>query len=96
MLLNADVMSVKMGNRYGGVITIDVKDIPVGAHGLDDVMPPRYSPLLINVFDAMSRLATLRSVSSLLIIIPEDAWNSLLYTAVEGVTSPEWRHLLQN
>ena len=45
VLLNADVMSVKIKNCHDGVITIDVKDIPVGAHGLDDVMPPRYSPL---------------------------------------------------
>ena len=96
VLLNADDMSVRMGNCHGGVITIGVKDIPVGAHGLDDVMPPRYSPLLINAFDAMSRLAALKSVSSLSIIIPEDARNSLLYTAVEGFTSPEWRRLLQN
>lgn len=95
VLLNADVMSVKIRNCYGGVVTIDVKDIPVGAHGLDDVMPPRYSPLLINTFDAMSHLAALKSASSLSVIIPEDARNSLLYTAVEGFTSPEWRHLLR-
>ena len=31
ILLNTDVMSVKMGNCHGGVVTIDVKDIPVGA-----------------------------------------------------------------
>ena len=96
ILLNADVMSVKMRNCHGGVITIDVKDIPGGAHGLDDVMPPRYSPLLINTFDTMSRLAVLKSTSSLSIIIPEDARSALLYTAVEGFTSPQWRHLLQS
>ena len=95
LLLNTDTMSVKMRNHHGGVITIDVKDIPVGAHGLDDVMPPRYSPLLINAFDAMSRLALVKSVPSLSIIIPEDARSSLLYTAVEGFTSPKWRHLLR-
>lgn len=96
ILLNADVMSVKMRNCHGGVITIDVKDIPVGVHGLDDVMPPRYSPLLTNTFDAISCLTALKSVSSFSIIIPEDARNALLYTAVEGFTSPKWRHLLQS
>ncbi|KAF9647724.1 hypothetical protein BDM02DRAFT_3129556 [Thelephora ganbajun] len=95
VLLDADTMSVRMTNRHGGVITIDVKDIPVGAHGLDDVMPPRYSPLLINTFGAMSCLATRKSISSLSIIIPEDARNVLLYTTIEGFTSPKWRHLLQ-
>ena len=96
VLLSADVMSVKIRNCHDGVITINVKDIPIGAHGLDDVMPPRYSPLLINTFDAMSRLASLKSASSLSIVIPEDARSTLLYTAVEGFTSPEWPHLLQN
>ena len=96
VLLNADVMSVKMRNCHGGVITIDVKDIPVGVHGLDDVMPPRYSPLLINTFGAMSCLAALKSVTSLSITIPEEARNALLYTAVEGFTNPKWRHLLQS
>ena len=96
ILLNADTMSVKMKNCHGGTITIDVKDIPMGAHGLDDVIPQRYSPLLINTFNAMPYLATLKSVTSLSIIIPEDARNALLYTAVEGFTSLEWRHLLQN
>ena len=96
VLLNADVMSVMMRNCHGGVITVDVKDIPVGVHGLDDVMPPRYSPLLINTFGAMSRLAALKSVSSFSIIIPEDARNALLYTAVEGFANPKWRHLLQS
>ena len=96
LLLNADVMSVKLRNCHGGVITIDVKDVPVWAHGLDDVMPPRYSPLLINTFDAMSRLTALKSATSLSIIIPEDARNALLYTVVEGFTSPTWRHLLQS
>jgi len=95
VLLDADTMSLKMRNCHGGVITIDVKDIPAGAHGLDDVMPPRYSPLLINAFDAMSRLPALNSVRSLSIIIPKDARNALLYTAVEGFTDPKWRHLLQ-
>ena len=42
---NTDVMVVKMRNCRGGVITIDMKDIPIGAYGLDDVMLPRYSPL---------------------------------------------------
>jgi len=96
LLLDADTMSLKMVNSHGGVITIDVKDIPAGAHGLDDVMPPRYSPLLINAFDAMSHLDALKTVSSLSIIIPEDARNALLYTVVEGFTSPKWRDLLQN
>jgi len=93
IILNADIMSVRMRNCHGGVVTIDVKDIPVGAHGLDE---PRYSPLLANTFDAMSCLAALKSVSSLSIIIPEDARKALLYTAVEGFTSPKWRHLLQS
>ena len=96
VLLNGDTMSVKMKNCRGGAITVDVKDIPVGAHGLDDVMPPRYSPLLINTFDAMANLAALKSTSSLSIIIPDGARNALLYTAVEGFTSPQWRYLLQN
>ena len=95
VLLNTDTMSLKMRNCHGGVITVDVKDIPVGAHGLDDVMPPRYSPLLINAFDATSRLTAIKSVQSLSIIIPEEARSTLLYTAVEGFTSPKWRHLLQ-
>ena len=38
--LNTDVMSVEMGNRHGGVITVHVKVIFIGAYGLDDVMPP--------------------------------------------------------
>ena len=96
VLLNADTMSITIKNCHGGVITIDVKDVPVGAHGLDDVIPPRYSPLLINTFDAMSCLAALKSATSLSIIIPEDARNALLYTAVEGFTSLEWRYLLQS
>ena len=95
--LNPDVMSVKMRNFHGGVITIDVEDITAGAHGPDDIMPPRYSPLLINTFGAMSDyLAALKSVSSLSIIIPEDARNALLYAAVADFTSPKWRHLLQS
>ena len=96
VLLNTDVMSVEIRNCHGGVITINVKDIPIGAYGLDDVMPPRYSPLLINTFDAMSRLTSLKSISSLSIVVPEEARSILLYTAVEGFTSPEWRRLLQN
>lgn len=96
ILLNAGVMSVKIKNCRGGVITIDVKDIPKGAHGLDDVMPPPYYPLLINTFDAISRLASLKSTSSLAVIIPEGARNALLYTAVEGFAGPKWRHLLQS
>ena len=96
ILLNTDVMSVRMGNCRGGVVTIDVKDIPIGAYGLDDVMPPRYSPLLINTFDAVSQLTSLKSIVSLSIIVPEEARSTLLYTAVEGFTSPEWRHLLQH
>ena len=91
--LNADIMSVKMRNCHGGAITFDVKDIP---GGLDDVIPPRYSPLLIDTFDAMSRLAALKSTSSLSIIVPEDARGALLYTAVEAFTSPKWRRLLQS
>ena len=50
ILLNTDVMSVEMRNCRGGVISIEVKDIPVGVYGLDDVMPPRYSPLLFNQY----------------------------------------------
>ena len=57
--------------------------MPTGAYGLDDVLPPRYSPLLINMFGAMPQR-------------PEEARSTLLYTAVEGFTSPEWRRLLQN
>lgn len=93
LLLNANIMTVKMRNCHGGVITIDVKDVP---GGLEDVIPPRYSPLLIDTFDAMSRLAALRSTSSLSIIVPEDARDALLYTVVEGFTSLKWRHLLQS
>ena len=93
VLLNADVMSVKMRNSCGGVIAIDVKDIP---GGLDDVIPPRYSPLLINTFDAVSSFAALKSASSLSIIISEPARNAVLYTVVEGFTSPQWRYLLQS
>lgn len=96
ILLNADVMSVKMKNCTGGVVTIDAKDIPTGAHGLDGVMPPPYSSLLTNAFDAMSRLAALKSASSLSVVIPEDARNALLYTVVEGFTSPKWRYLMQH
>ena len=96
ILLDTEVMSIKLRNCHGGAITIDVKDIPVGAHGLDDVMPPRYSPLLITTFYAISSLAALGSASSLSIIIPEDARDTLLYTAVEGFTSPKWRHLLRS
>ena len=33
LLLNTNVMSVDMWNRYGGVVTINVKDIPMGAYG---------------------------------------------------------------
>lgn len=96
IFLDVNIMSIKVKNCHGGVIAIDVTDIPVGIHGLDEVMPPPYSPLLINTFDAMSRLATLKSASSLSVIVPEDARNGLLYTAVEGFTSPKWRYLLQN
>ena len=77
------------------VVTIDVKDIPIGPYGLDD-MPPRYSPFLINTFGAMSRLTSLKSISSLSIVVPEEARSTLLYTAVEGFTSPEWRRLSQS
>ena len=45
-----------MRNCHGGVIAIGVEDIPIGEYGLDDVMQPQYSPLLINAFDAMSQL----------------------------------------
>ena len=79
VLLNANVMSVKIRNCHGGVSTVDVKDNPHRAHGLDDVMPPRYSPLLINTFDTMPRLASLKLASSLSIVIPEDARSTLLY-----------------
>jgi hypothetical protein len=96
ILLNANLMSVKMRNCHGGVITVDVKDIPGSAHGLDDVGPPPYALLLINAFDSISRLATLKSTSSLSIIIPEDARNDLLYITVEGFASPKWFDLLQN
>jgi len=44
----------------------------------------------------MSRLAALKSVSSLSVIVPEGVRNALLYTAVEGFTSPKWRYLLQH
>ena len=89
-------MSVKMKNRHGGVVTVYVKDISIGAYGLDDAMPPRYSPLLINTFHAMSRLTSLKSISSLSIVVPEGARSTLLYTTVEAFTSPEWRRLLQS
>ena len=96
ILLGANVMTVKMKNHHGGVITIDIKDVPVGTPWLDDVIPPPYSPLLINAFDAMSRFTSLKSTSSLSVIIPEGARGPLLYTAVEGFTSQTWRCLLQN
>ena len=96
VLLNTDVMSVEIKSCHGGVVTIDVKDIPIGAYGLDGVMPPRYSPLLINTFDAMSRLTSLKSISSVSTVVPEEARSALLYTAVEGFSSPEWRRLPQN
>ena len=89
ILLNAGVMSVEMRNCHGGVITIDAKNIPLGVYGLDDVMPPRYSPLLINTFDAIPQLTSLKSISSLSIVILEEARSVLLYTAVEGFTSPK-------
>ena len=59
-------MTVKMRNCRGGVIAIDVKGVPIGAYGLDDVVPPRYSPLLINTFNAISQLASLMQVAILL------------------------------
>ena len=96
ILLNASLMSVKMSNCYGGVITVDVKDIPVSQHGLEGDIPQRYSPLLINAFDTISRFTALKSTSSLSIIIPEGARNNLLYTIREGFTSPKWRDLLRN
>lgn len=40
---NGDIVSVKMRGCHGGAITVNVKDIPMGAHGLD-VTPPRYPP----------------------------------------------------
>ena len=94
ILLDADVMTVKMRNCHGGVITIDVEGM--GAHGLDEVMPPPYSSLLIDAFDAISRLPALKSASSLSVIIPEGARSAILYTAIEGFTSPKWRYLLQH
>jgi len=94
ILLDADVMTVKMRNCHGGVITIDVEGM--GAHGLDEVMPPPYSSLLIDAFDAMSCLAALKSASSLSVVIPEGARSALLYTAIEGFASPKWRYLLRH
>ena len=84
VLLTTDVMSVEMRNYHGGVITIAVKDIPIGAYGLDDVMPPRYSALLINTSDSMFQLTSLESISSLSIVVHEEAQSILFYTAVEG------------
>ena len=57
-------------DRCAGVITVDVKDIPIEAYGLNDVMPPRYSPLLISAFDVMSQLTSLNPISFLLIVVP--------------------------
>ena len=49
-------MSIKMRNCDDGVITIDVKDIPMGSYGLDDVMPPRYFPQVVLLsFDCRPR-----------------------------------------
>ena len=96
ILLNTDIMSVEIRNSHGGIIIIDIIDIPVNAHGLGDVIPPPYYPLLTNAFDAMSRLAALKSTSSLSIIIPEGARKDLLYTTVESFASFSWRDLLQN
>ena len=58
----------------------------------------RDSPLsyLINMWDAISRLTSLNSTSSLSIVVSEGALRILLYTTVEGFTSSAWRRLLQN
>ena len=94
-LFSTQMMSGKTRNCHSGVITIEVKDMPMGEYGLDDVMPPRYSSL-INVFDAMSHLIAFESASSISTVVPEEARNTLVHTAVGGFTSPEWRRLLQN
>jgi hypothetical protein len=86
-------MSVKMTDCHGGGITIDVKDIPQGCMGWTTLC--RHGILPPNTFGVMSCLAALKSASSLSIIIPEDARNTPLYTAVEVFTSPEWCYLLQ-
>ena len=39
-VLDTDVVSVKMRNRHGGIITFDMKDMPAGAYELDDAVPP--------------------------------------------------------
>ena len=83
-------------DRRGGVITINVKDISIGAYGLDGVVPPRYSPLLINTFDSMSQLTPLNQISFLSIVVPEEAQRIILHTVVEDFTSPEWRRLLRS
>ena len=44
----------------------------------------------------MPQLTSLESISSLSIVVPEEARRILLHTAVEGFTSPEWRRLLQS
>ena len=45
VLLNTDAMTVKMKNCHGAVIAIDLKDITIGAYGLDYVMPPLFPSL---------------------------------------------------
>ena len=44
----------------------------------------------------MSQLTSPKPTSSLSIVVPEEARSTLLYMAVEGFTSPEWRRLLQH
>ena len=83
-------------DRRGGVITINVKDILIGACGLDGVVPPRYSPLLINTFDSMSQPTSLNQIPFLSIVVPEEAQRIIRHTAVEDFTSPEWRRLLRS
>ena len=80
----------------GGVITVDVKDIPMGAYELGGVIPPRYSTLLINPFDVMSQFTPLNPIFFLSIVVPEEARRIIPHIAVEGFTSPEWRRLLQD
>ena len=94
ILLNTDVMSVRMGNCHGGVATIDVRDIPIGAYVLGGVVPPRYSSLSINTFDAISQLISLKSISSLSIVLHKEARSILPYKTVGGFTGTEWCRLL--
>ena len=92
--LGPNTMSVELRNCHGGVIVIEVNEI--SARGMDHDTPPQYASLLIHTFDAVSRLSSLKSTSSLSITISEGARKDTVYTAVDGFASSEWYNLLQH